>query len=174
MYDYLAKDHGQDKYHYAMVGYHLGNTVTDNGHVSRGICVTDNQNYLKSITERTHIEKRENTAVFTENEGETWTPLAYDSLVSMNFFGFQHNLFDEISKGFPAFLDNAMVHNPLKGEYFIPSVVSNLINCGAADVKVLNSTAKWYGVTYKEDKDTVVSALKHFREQGIYPDSLWG
>jgi hypothetical protein len=157
-----------------MVGYHLGNTVTDNGHVSRGICVTDSQNYLKSITERTHIEKRENTAVFTENEGETWTPLAYDSLVSMNFFGFQHNLFDEISKGFPAFLDNAMVHNPLKGEYFIPSVVSNLINCGAADVKVLNSTAKWYGVTYKEDKDTVVSALKHFREQGIYPDSLWG
>jgi dTDP-glucose pyrophosphorylase len=174
MYDYLTKDHGDDKYHYAMVGYHLENTVTENGHVSRGICVTDEHEYLKSITERTHIEKREHTAVYTEDDGQTWTPLAYDSLVSMNFFGFQHNLFEEISNGFPAFLNDALVNNPLKGEYFIPSVVSNLIDCGKADVKVLNSTAKWYGVTYKEDKETVVSALKGFRKLGIYPDSLWG
>jgi hypothetical protein len=157
-----------------MVGYHLENTVTENGHVSRGICVTDEHEYLKSITERTHIEKREHTAVYTEDDGQTWTPLAYDSLVSMNFFGFQHNLFEEISNGFPAFLNDALVNNPLKGEYFIPSVVSGLIDCGKADVKVLNSTAKWYGVTYKEDKETVVSALKGFRKLGIYPDSLWG
>ncbi|MDD5968942.1 MAG: sugar phosphate nucleotidyltransferase [Anaerostipes sp.] len=174
MYDYLTKEHGDDKYHYAMVGYQLQNTVTDNGHVSRGICVTDENHYLKSITERTHIEKREKTAVYTEDDGETWMPIAYDTLVSMNFFGFQHNLFDEISAGFPAFLDDALANNPLKGEYFIPSVVSHLIDTEKADVKVLSSTAKWYGVTYKEDKDYVVKALKAFREEGIYPDSLWG
>lgn len=174
MYDYLTKEQPDDKYHYAMVGYELKNTVTDNGHVSRGICITDEDGYLKSITERTHIEKREKTAVYTDDDGETWMPLPYDSLVSMNFFGFQHNLFKEISNGFPAFLDDAIAHNPLKGEYFIPSVVSSLIDNGKADVKVLSSTAKWYGVTYKEDKDYVVSALKKFREEGIYPVSLWG
>ena len=173
MYDYLTQEHDDDKYHYAMVGYHLKNTVTDHGHVSRGICVTDENGFLKSITERTHIEKREHTAVYTEDDGETWIPLDYDSLVSMNFFGFQHNLFDEISNGFPDFLDDAVIHNPLKGEYFIPSVVNNLINSGKADVKVLSSTAKWYGVTYLEDKEHVVSALKAFRDQGVYPDPLW-
>lgn len=174
MYDYLTKDFDEDKYHYAMVGYQLKNTVTDNGHVSRGICITDKDGYLKSITERTHIEKRAETAVYTEDDGQTWMPLSYNSLVSMNFFGFQHNLFKEISDGFPAFLDKALASNPLKGEYFIPSVVSSLIHSQKADVKVLESTAKWYGVTYKEDKNYVVNALKKFRNQGIYPDSLWG
>lgn len=174
MYNYLTQEHDHEKYHYAMVGYHLKNTVTDNGHVSRGICMTDENNYLKSITERTHIEKRENTAVFTEDDGETWTPIAYDTLVSMNFFGFQHNLFAEINSGFPSFLDDALVNNPLKGEYFIPSVVSHLIDTDKADVKVLNSTAQWYGVTYKEDKEYVVAALRQFRKEGLYPDSLWG
>lgn len=174
MYDYLTQEQTDDKYHYAMVGYHLENTVTDHGHVSRGVCELDADGYLESITERTHIEKREETAVYTEDDGESWVPLDYSTLVSMNFFGFQHNLFEEISAGFPAFLDQAMIENPLKGEYFIPSVVSSLINSGKADVKFLSSTAKWYGVTYKEDKDFVVSALKSFREAGIYPDSLWG
>lgn len=174
MYEYLTKPQDDDKYHYAMVGYELQNTVTDHGHVSRGICKMDEHGFLQSITERTHIEKRESYAVYTEDDGETFNPLPYESVVSMNFFGFQHNLFAEINAGFPAFLDEALKSNPLKGEYFIPSVVSGLIENGKADVKVLNSSAKWYGVTYKEDKDYVVSALKQFREEGIYPESLWG
>ncbi len=174
MYEYLTEDHGDDRYHYAMVGYQLGNTVTDNGHVSRGVCVTDADGFLQSITERTHIEKRGDHAEYTEDDGASWEALSYETPVSMNFFGFQHNLFDEIAEGFPAFLDDAIVNNPLKGEYFIPSVVSKLIGSGKADVKVLKSTAKWYGVTYKEDKEYVVSALKQLRDEGIYPDSLWG
>lgn len=172
MADFLTSHEEQDPAPFAMVGYHLGNTVTDNGYVSRGICEVDDNHQLISITERTHIEKREDHAEFTEDDGATWTPLPFDQLVSMNFFGFQPMIMDELETGFPAFLDQALAENPLKGEYFIPSVASDLLGKGKATMEVLVSKDQWYGVTYPEDKENVMNALQSLKDQGVYPQNF--
>lgn len=172
MADFLMQEHPHDKAAFAMVGYHLGNTVTENGYVSRGICETDENQQLVSITERTHIEKRQDHAEYTEDDGATWHPLPFDKLVSMNFFGFQPMLMEELEKGFPVFLDTALKENPLKGEYFIPSAASKLVNEGKASMQMLESKDQWYGVTYPEDKPDVMKALETFRLNGIYPEKF--
>ena len=169
MADFLTSHEEEDgKAPFAMVGYHLGNTVTENGYVSRGVCEVDDNHQLVSITERTHIEKREDHAEFTEDDGATWTSLPFNTLVSMNFFGFQPMIMDELEKGFPAFLDKAIKENPLKGEYFIPSVASDLLHSGKASLEVLVSKDQWYGVTYPEDKQSVIDALAKLRDDGVY------
>ena len=174
IYDYLVSHPDADGlYEYAMVGYLLKNTVTENGHVARGICVTNADGYLDSVTERTHIEKTETGARFTEDDGATWTDLSGDTIVSMNLWGFTPSFLAETENRFAAFLDKALAENPLKGEYFLPSVVSQLIAEGKARVKVLHSRDKWYGVTYKEDKPVVVNAIRAMTESGLYPDNLW-
>lgn len=174
IYDYLTTHPDTDgMYEYAMVGYLLKNTVTENGHVARGVCVTSADGFLDSVTERTHIEKTETGARFTEDDGATWTDLSGDTVVSMNLWGFTPSFLAETENRFAAFLDKALVENPLKGEYFLPSVVSQLIAEDKARVKVLHSRDKWYGVTYKEDKPIVVNAIKAMTESGLYPDNLW-
>ena len=174
IYDYLTTHPDTDgMYEYAMVGYVLKNTVTENGHVARGVCVTSADGYLDSVTERTHIEKTETGARFTEDDGATWTDVSGDTVVSMNLWGFTPSFLKETEDRFAAFLDKALVENPLKGEYFLPSVVSQLIAEDKARVKVLHSRDKWYGVTYKEDKPIVVGANKAMTESGLYPDNLW-
>lgn len=170
IYTFLKSNPADEAYHYAMVGYTLSNTLTENGHVARGVCsVKDNK--LCSITERTHIAKHEGITQFLEED--TWTPISDDSIVSMNLWGFMPSFLDEIEKGFTTFLDQALATNPLKGEYFLPSVVDSLIHEGKAEATVLHSTDRWYGVTYKEDKPVVVEAIKNFQEQGLYPKNIW-
>ena len=170
IYTFLKSNPADEAYHYAMVGYTLSNTLTENGHVARGVCsVKDNM--LCSITERTHIAKHEGITQFLEED--TWTPISDDSIVSMNLWGFMPSFLDEIEKGFTTFLDQALATNPLKGEYFLPSVVDSLIHEGKAEATVLHSTDRWYGVTYKEDKPVVVEAIKNFQEQGLYPKNIW-
>ena len=174
IYDYLSST--PDKpgcYEYAMVGYLLGNTVTENGHVARGVCVEDENNYLQTVTERTHIEKMGADARFTEDDGATWTDLPGDTIVSMNLWGLTNSFFAEAWDRFPAFLDKTIAENPLKGEYFLPSVVSALIGEGKARAKVLRSTDKWFGVTYQADKPVVVAAIAEKTASGLYPDNLW-
>lgn len=174
VYDYLANSKGGDVYDFAMVAYELENTLTENGYVSRGVCMTDANDVLLNVTEHTHIEKDDVWgAKFTEDGGTTWNPLALDTLVSMNMWGFTADFVKEAWAGFPDFLDNAIETNPLKGEYYLPSVVTKLIDSGKATVKVLHSADKWYGVTYKEDKPKVVKALKNMHENGMYPDNMW-
>ena len=174
MYDYLSTHADDDKYRYAMVGYILENTLTENGHVARGVCETDADGYLLGIQERTHIEKRpDGTTAYTEDDGATWTVIPKGSTVSMNMWGFSASLLKELKERFPAFLDEAMKTNPLKGEYFLPSVVSELLAEDKADVKVLKSLDKWYGVTYKEDKPVVVNAICKLKAEGKYPEKLW-
>jgi len=174
IYDYLlTHPDSPDTYEFAMVGYLLGNTVTEHGHVARGICVEDEGNYLQSVTERTHIEKVGDDARFTEDDGKTWTPVSGGTIVSMNLWGFTKSFLAEAGDRFPAFLDSALKTNPLKGEYFLPSVVSALIDEGKARVKVLRSHDKWYGVTYHEDKPVVVAAIAAKTADGTYPDNLW-
>ena len=175
IYDYLSSHPDRPGcYEFAMVGYLLGNTVTENGHVARGICQEDENHFLKTVTERTHIEKDGADARYTEDGGATWTALAGDSIVSMNLWGLTDSFFAEAWNRFPAFLDQALSENPLKGEYFLPSVVSQLIREDKARVKVLRSADKWHGVTYQADKPTVVAAIAEKTAAGMYPDDLWG
>ncbi len=172
IYDFLTTHEDDDKYHYTMVGYVLENTLTENGHVARGVCVTDEEGYLLGINERTHIEKRPEGAAYTE-DGKTWIVIPEGSTVSMNMWGFSASLMKELEARFPAFLEKAMKENPLKGEYFLPSVVSDLLAEGKADAMVLTSKDRWFGVTYKEDKPFVVNAIQKMKDDGKYPTYLW-
>ncbi len=174
IFDYLsATPDSTDRYEFAMVGYRLENTVTDHGSVARGVCVESPDAYLESVTERTRIEKGPACPRFTEDDGQTWTDLPGGTIVSMNLWGFTQSYLNEAWTRFPAFLNKALAENPLKGEYFLPSVVSDLIAEGKARVKVLRSGDKWYGVTYKEDKPVVVAAIADMTRNGLYPDNLW-
>ena len=173
--DYLSTHPDQPGcYQFAMVGYRLGNTVTEHGSVARGVCEEDDQGYLLKVTERTQIEKDGDNARFTEDGGATWAPLSGDTIVSMNLWGFTRSFLDEAQTRFPAFLDKTLAENPLKGEFFLPTVVTQLLNEGKAKVKVLRSADKWYGVTYREDKPVVVAAIADMTARGLYPDKLWG
>ena len=161
-----------EKSHWAMVGYHLKNTLTENGHVARGVCV-EKDGVLDTIVERTHIERRAEGPAYTEDGGESWNALSEDATVSMNLWGFTQEFMADLERGFAAFLENEVPQNPLKAEYFLPFVVNDRIRAGAADVQVLKSGDKWYGVTYKEDKPVVMRALADMMESGVYPDPLW-
>ena len=172
IYDYLVSHEDDQLYRYTMVGYALKNTLTENGHVARGICQTDAEGFLTGIDERTHIEKRGAGAAFTEDEGKTWTELSMDSTVSMNMWGFSQSILKELESGFVEFLKNNLPKNPLKAEYFLPFAVDGLLSEGKASVQVLNSQDKWYGVTYKEDKEMVVKAISELKKQGLYPENF--
>ncbi|MCI9643917.1 MAG: NTP transferase domain-containing protein [Oscillibacter sp.] len=172
IFSYLSAHEDGALYEYVMVGYLLKNTVTENGTVARGVCEETADNFLTKVTERTKIEKGEPPR-YTEDDGQTWTELPGDTIVSMNMWGFTRSFLDEAWARFPAFLDKALAENPAKAEYFLPTVVSQLIDEGKARVKVLRSEDKWYGVTYREDKPTVVNAIAEKTASGLYPGRLW-
>ena len=151
IYDYLSVHEDNEKYQYAMVGYQLKNTLTENGSVARGVCDIDGDGKLVSVTERTTIVKRGENAAYTEDDGKSYTDLAGDTIVSMNLWGFSKGFLSEIAYGFRDFLQEGLQHNPLKCEYYLPSVVSRLLDSNKAEVKVLLTTEKWYGVTYREE-----------------------
>lgn len=169
MYEFLST--ATDPFGYCMVGYELGKTVTDNGSVARGVCSTDANGNLTTITERTRIEKYPGGIHFTE-DGENWTDLPADTTVSMNFMGFMPSFLEEAKELFPRMLDEILAKNPLKGEYFLPAIVQQMLTEGRATMKVLTSPDKWYGVTYAADKPVVVAALKKMTEDGVYPEKL--
>ena len=169
MYDYLSTN--TEENHHAMVGYKLKNTLSENGHVARGICTVEDGE-LKEIVERTKIIKIGESAFYTEDEKE-WIELDYNSIVSMNMWGFMNSIFEITEEGFKNFLQNNLNNNPLKAEYFIPLVVSDLINSGKGKVKVINSKDKWYGVTYQEDKALVKEAIERMIDEDKYKKNLW-
>ena len=173
IYEYLTGNRDGEKYSYCMVGYKLENTVTENGHVARGVCDIDENGYLKQVTERTKIMRKEQGISYTEDDGRTWVKLPDDTVVSMNFWGFSHSMMEELEKGMPEFLDTALKNNPIKGEYYLPAAADRLIREGKATVKVLTSHDKWYGVTYKQDREDVKNALESMKDKGFYPEKLW-
>lgn len=173
LYRYLTSHVDDDKYRYCMVGYILGNTLTENGHVARGVCRTDEDGYLLDIEEKTHIEKRGSGAAYTEDGGRTWDEISPDSIVSMNMWGFSQSIFKELEARFPIFLEKGFREDPLKCEFFLPTVVGELVDEDKATVEVLRSTDQWHGVTYKEDRTAVVEAIQKLKEEGRYPQSLW-
>lgn len=168
LYDFLSADRPEDEH--AMVAYLLKNTVTENGSVARGICQVEN-GCLTDVVERTKIFKDGKDAKFTE-DGETFYPLSGDAPVSMNCWAFGNSMFSELEKRFPAWLDENLPKNPDKCEYFLPFVVNSMIKAGEGKIKVLNCHETWYGITYKEDMDSVVNAIKKMRAEGVYPDTL--
>ena len=170
--EYMEAEKPSGKAHFCMAGYRLGNTLTENGTVSRGICEKNEEDFLVSITERTKIKHNDamNGAEFEEDG--VWSPLSYDSIASMNFFGFTPDIITHIVDGFPAFLNDSAT-NHLKGEYYLPKAVDEMLKSGASDLKVLDTPDRWFGVTYPEDKAYVVNSIKEKIESGIYPDGLW-
>ena len=170
IYDYLANN--EDESRYSMIGYRVRNTVTENGSVARGVCEVEN-GLLTGVTERTKIFKNGTDAKFTEDDGKTFTDLPGDTIVSMNLWGFTAKMIRELDERFPAFLDNAIATNPLKGEYFLPSVVNDQLVAGTATVRVLPCEETWYGVTYREDLDSVKAAIDGMKKKGIYDENLW-
>ena len=157
---------------HAMVGYALENTLTENGSVSRGICTVDEAGHLTDIVERTKIVKTAGGAAYTE-DGETWTDLPLDSVVSMNLWGFQHGALDRLEGLFRTFLTESVPQNPLKAEFYLPVLPKYLLSHEGETVEVLRSAARWYGVTYQQDLPGVVAAIQAMKDAGIYPDALW-
>ena len=169
IYDRLSST--QDPCGHCMVGYELCKTVTENGSVARGVCITDENGMLTEVTERTSIEQYQGGIRYAE--GGKFVDLAADTIVSMNMWGFMPSFLDEVKARFIPFLEKTLAENPMKGEYFLPSPISQLIQEGKASVKVLSTSDRWYGVTYAADKPVVVAALKNMTDQGLYPDGLW-
>ena len=168
LYDYLTGERPENEH--AMVAYQLKKTVTESGSVARGICRVED-GFLTDVVERTRIEKRGSDAAYTE-DGENWLPLSGELPVSMNCWAFSHSMMDELIKRFPAWLDENVPKNPMKCEYFLPSVANALIKDGEGSVRVLNCHETWYGVTYKEDLQSFKDAMKRMRTEGIYPEVL--
>jgi UTP-glucose-1-phosphate uridylyltransferase len=171
-HDYLvnAKD-DNGIYQYCMVGFILENTLTEHGYVARGVCTADSDGHLSEIHERTKIMKFGNETKYTEDD-VNWVVIPEGSIVSMNLWGFTPSIFKELETHFPEFLEKSK-DNPLKAEYFLPSVVDRLIVENKAKVKVLISKERWYGVTYQEDKPLVKEAVRNLIKQGLYPERLW-
>ena len=174
LYDYLAHHTDRpDCFQYAMVGYRLGKTLSQNGGVARGVCRVSEDGMLENIVEQQSIEKDGKGGRFSTDGGQTWNQLAGDTLVSMNFWGFQQSFLQEAQDRFPLLLRRALARHPEKGEVQLPVMVADMLDRGRAQVRVLSSGEKWFGVTYREDKPKVVAALREKTDQGQYPENLW-
>ena len=171
LYEFISTSSDDELYRFSMVGYKLFNTITENGYVSRGVCTTDENGFLTNIVERTQIEKINGKTCYTI-EGEQFE-IDENSIVSMNFWGFSQGFIKELEQKFIGFLQNELPKNPLKAEFFLPFVVNELIGENKATAKVLETSSKWYGVTYKEDKPNVVAAIEKMKQNGTYPLKLW-
>jgi len=171
IYDELSRSHepaAGEPYDYAMVSYILGNTVTDQGYVSRGVCEVDDQGYLEKIVERTRIIRTENGTAFSEDGGETWQEISPQTPVSMNMWGFTGHFMSELGRLFPQFLEKGLKEDPMKCEYYLPFAVDELLKAGQARVHVQTTPDRWYGMTYKEDRDFVAASLGRMVEEGLY------
>ncbi len=173
IYDFLNSINENQNNLYTMVGYQLKNTLTENGSVARGVCDVNEEGFLTEITERTKIEKFEDGVKFYDSDQDIWQDISIDSTVSMNLWGFKENIMNELEKEFTIFLDNEVSNNPLKSEFFLPTVVQHMIEKQKVQVKVLHSDDKWFGVTYREDKEIVLKEIAKLKEQGVYPTNLW-
>ena len=172
IHDYLVSTEDDDKYRYTLVGYKLINTLTENGSVSRGVCSTDADDFLTDIEEKTKIVKTETGAAYTDND-QDYIDISPDTIVSMNMWGFSKSFMGELKAAFKSFMEKEVEGNPLKAECYLPFVVGDLVENGKATVKVLTSSDKWFGVTYKEDKPFVMESIQALKDKGIYPDKLW-
>ncbi len=171
IYDFLLNN--EDERVFCMIGFKLENTITENGHVARGVCEISPDGALVRLTERTKVMRRPEGICYSEDDGETWNRLPDDASVSMNFWGYTSYMMKEIERRFPDALKKILAENPLKGEFYLPITTDDLIQEGKATVKILPSLDKWYGVTYRADKEMVTAALQSMKDKGLYPERLW-
>jgi UTP-glucose-1-phosphate uridylyltransferase len=164
------KDNNTESYDNCMVGYQLKNTLSDHGFVSRGQCTSDKNNNLIEVLERTHIE-RKNGKIYFRDDSSKEHLMNENTLVSMNFWGFTPKFFLQLQRMFERFIKENN-HN-IKSEFYIPTVVNQMIKQKTAQTKVLESTASWFGVTYREDHPVVVEGIKNLVSKGFYPSNLW-
>lgn len=157
---------------YAMVGFRVGNTLSESGTVSRGVCSMNSERYLTDVVERTEIERHDGTVQYKDENGN-WVSIADETPVSMNVWGFTPDYFDYSNKYFVDFLNSPATKANIKAEYLIPTVVNDLIKGGKATVKVLDTTSKWFGVTYSKDRPEVVTKIKALVDAGEYPEKLF-
>jgi UTP-glucose-1-phosphate uridylyltransferase len=170
MAEYLVSLTTDEQTQYSLVGYQVGNTMSEHGTVSRGVCLADEQGFLQSVTERTNIQYTHGGIAYTDEAG-AFVFLKPETLVSMNFWGFTPVYFKQTE---PMFSDFVKANSDsLKAEFYIPTAIDTLINGSLAKVKVLKSNARWFGVTYKEDKPVVIEKLAQLIKMGIYPAQLW-
>lgn len=172
IYDYLAASSRSTQEQYAMVGYQLDRTMSENGAVSRGLCQVDEADFLQEIEEQTQIEWFDERIRYTE-DGINWVDVDSDTIVSMNLWGFPSHFPKVIDQFLGAFLERAIRSNPLKGEYYLPSVVRKQLRRDQAKVKVLKTDEQWFGVTYTEDKPLVQNKIQNLVAEGVYPSPLW-
>ena len=170
MFGFLSQTADDEKYRYCMVGYPVENTLTENGTVSRGVCTTDAEGFLSDIVERTKIAREADGVIrFTDGAGG---PIAEGTPVSMNLWGFTPSFLRELDGMLADFFAGKLQDDPMKAEFYLPSAVDVLIVAGKATARVLTTSARWFGVTYQEDKPTVQAALRHMTETGDYPADL--
>ena len=173
-YEFLSKNGEESSSaHYMMVGYEMMKTLTENGSVSRGVCSIGENDMLEGVVERTRIIRKGNCGAYSEDDGNTWTELPPETIVSMNVWGFPASFMTELKAAFVPFLEKGLKENPLKCEMYLPFVVEELLTAGKADVKVMKTPDQWFGVTYKEDKPLVMEAFQKLKDAGIYPQGLW-
>ena len=170
--DYLSNLDGETN-HYCMVGYEVNKTLSENGTVSRGVCTIDENNFLQSIVERTKIERNAEGTIVFHDLGED-EALEENTPVSMNLFGFTPDYFTYSEEYFKQFLADPANQANLKAEFFIPLMVNELVGNGTSKLKVLSTTANWFGVTYQADKPQLVAKIEELIEAGVYPRNLWG
>ena len=171
LYDFLSRD--GDEHTHALVGYQLKNTLTENGTVARGVCTADENGFLRTVTELTAIQGPANAPSYTTDGGETWTPLAPDTPVSLNTWGFRQSFIDAIGDDLTRFLRETMPRDPLKAEFFLPGVVNTCLTAGTDRVAILPTDEIWPGVTYRADLPALQKALEDMRRAGLYPENLW-
>ena len=170
-YNHLMREQDENgKLQISMVGFRLGNTLSENGGVTRGLCKVDENHMLTEIVETKNIVRTKEGAGI--QNGEEVISVELDSPVSMNMWGLSPKFFDVLEEGFETFLREC-ASDYMKAEYLLPTIIGGLLCAGKADVKVLESKDKWFGVTYKEDKDSVVASVRALVDKGIYPTSLF-
>ena len=171
MYEELLFADDTDKYDFSMIGYKLANTLTEYGSVARGVCVIGEDGNLAGIDERLKIMRRDGTIQYEDEEG--WHKVPEEATASMNFWGFTPSIISEMEKGLPIFLDKTLKEDPLNGEYLLPRKVDELLKEERAAIKVLHTNDRWFGITYKEDKEHVAVSLREKKEKGLYPETLF-
>lgn len=174
IHDYMVNemDESGDVYDVCMGGFILSNTLSDNGSVTRGVCLAGEDGYLKTVNETYNIRMTENGLTAEDEQGNPVT-VSPSQPVSMNMWGLPVKFLEELERGFPEFLDN-LKEGDLKAEYLLPRIIDQLVQSGKARVRVLNTPDKWFGVTYKEDKEAVVAAIRKLIEDGVYGEKLFG
>lgn len=174
VYQFLKNSQDGEKLDLCMVGYQVKNTVSENGAVSRGVCQVED-GLLTRVVERTKISKLEDGRIgYTEDEGASWTILEPETPVSMQLWGFTAGFTPELEQEYARFFREDLPKNPLKGEFYLPFAVNALVEAGKAQVRVLETGCKWYGVTYRVDREPVAQALRELTQAGEYPSPVWG